>query len=67
MKDTGIEPTFFRLMQSKRKGTTSTRVNVYVKDFDSVSIFWPVGVHARPWVSQVKWQENLGKEKSATK
>ena len=39
--------------------TISVRVNVYVKDF--------LGVHARPCVSQVKWQENLGKERSATK
>jgi hypothetical protein len=69
MKDRGIEPTFVRLMKSKRKGTTSARVNVYVEDFDTVivSTFWPEHVRARPWVSQAKWQDNLEKEKSDTK
>ena len=69
MKDRSIEPTFVRLMKSKRKGTTSARVNVYAKDFNIVkeSNFWPEGVRARLWLSQVKWQSYLGKEHSAEK
>jgi hypothetical protein len=69
MKHRGIEPTFVRLMKSKRKGTTSACVNVFVKDFDTVkeSKFWPEGVCARLWLSQVIWQNNLGKDHSAEK
>ena len=48
-----INPTFVRLMQSKRKGTMSVRINVVAKDFDVVkeTSFWPDGVYARPWLS----------------
>ena len=56
-----INPTFVRLMQSKRKGTTSVRINVVAKDFEVVkeTPFWPEGVYARPWLSLAKWQDRL--------
>ena len=42
MKDRRIQPTFVRLMWSKRKGTTSVRKNIFAEDFDTVkeSMFW---------------------------
>ena len=61
MMKRNINPTFVRLMQSKRKGTTSVRINVVAKDFDVVkeTPFWPEGVYARPWLSLAKWQDRL--------
>ncbi|CAB4036517.1 Hypothetical predicted protein [Paramuricea clavata] len=61
MMKRNINPTFERLMQSKRKGTTSVRINVVAKDFDVVkeTPFWPDGVFARPWLSLAKWQDRL--------
>ena len=61
MMKRNINPTFVRLMQSKRKGTTSVRINVVAKDFDVVkeSPFWPDRVYARPWLSLAKWQDRL--------
>lgn len=59
MKGRNINPTYIRLMQSKRKGTTSIRINIAAKDFNVVkeSAFWPDGVSARPWLSLAKWQD----------
>ena len=61
MTKRNINPTFVRLMQSKRKGTMSVRINVAAKDFDVVkeTSFWPDGVYARPWLSLAKWQDRL--------
>jgi hypothetical protein len=61
MMKRNINPTFVRFMQSKRKGTTSVRINVVAKDFDVVkeTPFLPDGVYSRPWLSLAKWQDRL--------
>ena len=61
MTKRNINPTFVRLMQSKRKGSMSVCINVVAKDFDVVkeTAFWPDGVYARPWLSLAKLQDRL--------
>ena len=64
MTKKGINPTFVRLMKSKRIGTVAVRVNVLNEDFERASAkhFWPRHVYAREWISKQKWLHKSGSD-----
>jgi hypothetical protein len=59
MKGKGIQPTFVRMMKSRRSGTVAVRINVKVSDIKEIlePNFWPKNVYARELLSKDKWEK----------
>ena len=53
----GVTPTLLNLFPNKRKGTSSAKVNVHIKDSKRIEEdgFWPTHVYCRPWLSKERF------------
>ncbi|CAB3987683.1 Hypothetical predicted protein [Paramuricea clavata] len=59
MQGKGVQPTFVRMMKSRRSGTVAVRINVRASDIKEIlePNFWPKNVYAREWLSKDKWEK----------
>ena len=59
MQGKGVQPTFVRMMKSRRSGTVAVRINVRAADIKEIlePNFWPKNVYAREWLSKDKWEK----------
>ncbi|CAB4044477.1 Hypothetical predicted protein [Paramuricea clavata] len=59
MQGKGVQPTFVRIMKSRRSGTVAVRINVRASDIKEIlePNFWPKNVYAREWLSKDKWEK----------